>query len=51
MLDTIIKAHLSDLGFTLSELSRLVPLYESEFVKMYDLGDDGPSKPRLRLVI
>jgi len=51
VLNAIIKAHLSDLGFTMSELSSLVPLHESEFVKMYDLADDGPGKPRLRLVI
>jgi Zn-dependent peptidase ImmA (M78 family)/transcriptional regulator with XRE-family HTH domain len=51
VLNAIIKAHLSDLGYTITELTRLVPLHESEFSKMYDLADDVPSKPRLRLVI
>ena len=51
VLNTIIKAHLADLGFTMSELSRLVPLHEPEFVKMYDLAEEGSSKPRLRLVV
>jgi Zn-dependent peptidase ImmA (M78 family)/transcriptional regulator with XRE-family HTH domain len=51
VLNAIIKAHLADLGFTMSELSRLVPLHEPEFVKMYDLAEEAPSKPRLRLVV
>jgi Zn-dependent peptidase ImmA (M78 family)/DNA-binding XRE family transcriptional regulator len=51
VLKAIIKAHLSDLGFSMSELSRLVPLYESEFVRMYDLATDAPEKPRFRLVV
>lgn len=51
VLSAIIKAHLSDLGFTMSDLTQLVPLHESEFVKMYDLAEEGPAKPRLRLVV
>ena len=51
VLNAIIKAHLADLGFTMSELSRLVPLHEPEFVKMYDLAEEATSKPRLRLVV
>ncbi len=51
VLSAIIKAHLSDLGFTMSDMTHLVPLHEHEFVKMYDLAEDAPAKPRLRLVI
>lgn len=51
VLNTIIESHINDLGFTMSELSRLVPLHEAEFVRMYNLAEDGPTKPRLRLVI
>lgn len=51
VLHSIIKAHLSDLGFSMADLSRLVPLHEAEFVGMYDLDDGPPSRPRLRLVV
>jgi Zn-dependent peptidase ImmA (M78 family) len=51
VLDAIIKAHLADLGFTMSDLSRLVPMHESEFVKMYDLAEEPSPKARLRLVV
>ena len=51
VLNAIIKAHLADLGFTMSELSRLVPLHEPEFVRMYDLAEEPLPKPRLRLVV
>jgi Zn-dependent peptidase ImmA (M78 family) len=51
VLNSIIKAHLSDLGFTLSDLTGLVPLHEQEFMQMYDLEDDAPAKSKLRLVV
>jgi len=48
---SILEAHIKNFGYSLADLSGFVPLYESEFVRMYGpLGDDGPSRPRLRIV-
>jgi len=51
VLDSMIKAHLNDLGFTLDDLTNLVPMHEDEFVRLYNLDDGSSSKPRLRLVV
>jgi Zn-dependent peptidase ImmA (M78 family)/transcriptional regulator with XRE-family HTH domain len=52
VLRSIIKNHLHVLGFSVSDLCNLVPLYEREFLRMYGpLDDSGPSRPRLRLVM
>jgi len=51
VLKSIIKAHVEDLGFSLDDLCRLVPLYESEFIKMYGpVEGSSPRRPKLRLV-
>lgn len=51
VLDSMIKAHLDDLGFTLSDLTNFVPMHEDEFQRLYNLNDGNTSKPRLRLVV
>ena len=51
VLRSIIEAHLHALGFTMADLTRLVPLHEDEFTKMYGIaGGDDPKRPRLRIV-
>jgi Zn-dependent peptidase ImmA (M78 family)/transcriptional regulator with XRE-family HTH domain len=51
VLRSIISAHLNKLGYTLADLCNLVPIYESEFVRLYGrVGDEGPTRPRLRVV-
>jgi Zn-dependent peptidase ImmA (M78 family)/transcriptional regulator with XRE-family HTH domain len=51
VLESIISAHLNNLGYTLADLTNLVPMYESEFKRLYgDPGSDGPPRPRLRIV-
>jgi len=51
VLQTIIRAHLTDLGYSRADLSNLVPIYESEFVRMYgELEGGKPDRPRLRIV-
>jgi Zn-dependent peptidase ImmA (M78 family)/transcriptional regulator with XRE-family HTH domain len=52
ILRSIIKNHLDVLGFSLADLCNLVPIYEREFLRMYGpIEDDGPPRPRLRLVV
>jgi Zn-dependent peptidase ImmA (M78 family)/transcriptional regulator with XRE-family HTH domain len=51
VLRSIISAHLNELGYTIADLSNLVPMYESEFVRLYgNPGKDDPPRPRLRIV-
>ncbi|HML29737.1 MAG TPA: XRE family transcriptional regulator [Hyphomicrobium sp.] len=53
VLRSMIKAHLSVLGYSLAELSKIVPLREEDFVSMYGLDVDAPAKratPKLRIV-
>jgi Zn-dependent peptidase ImmA (M78 family)/DNA-binding XRE family transcriptional regulator len=51
VMSSIIKTHLDDLGYSLGDLTRLVPLHEREFVRLYGApGGDGPERPRLRIV-
>jgi Zn-dependent peptidase ImmA (M78 family)/transcriptional regulator with XRE-family HTH domain len=50
--NSIIKAHLNDLGFSITDLCNLVPLFESDFRNLYggiDQSGEDP-KPRLRIV-
>jgi Zn-dependent peptidase ImmA (M78 family) len=51
VLRSIINAHLREFGYSLTDLSNLVPIHENEFVKMYGLPDENaPTRPRLRIV-
>ena len=51
VLRKIIKAHMSDLGYTLSELAELVRVHESEFLNLYGKVEQSePPQPRLRIV-
>jgi Zn-dependent peptidase ImmA (M78 family) len=52
VLPSIVKAHLSDLGYSLSELTKLVRIHESEFSEMYGPTGDPPppTRPRLQIV-
>jgi Zn-dependent peptidase ImmA (M78 family) len=50
VLDSIIRTHLDALGYSVSELSSLVPLYEDEFVSMYGAAADPDTRPKLRIV-
>lgn len=50
VLDSIIRTHLDSLGFSLSELARMVPLHEREFVSMYGVSADRDDRPKLRIV-
>ena len=48
---SILDAHIKSFGYSVADLSGFVPLYETEFVKMYGpLREDGPTRPRLRIV-
>jgi Zn-dependent peptidase ImmA (M78 family)/transcriptional regulator with XRE-family HTH domain len=52
VLPSIVSAHLSDLGYSLGELTKLVRIYESEFVEMYGVtgGLPPPARPKLQIV-
>jgi len=51
VLPSIIRSHLSDLGYSVAELAQLVRIHEDEFVEMYGpVGDQPPPTPRLRVV-
>ncbi|EKF58026.1 hypothetical protein QWE_18909 [Agrobacterium albertimagni AOL15] len=51
VLPTIIKAHVSDLGFALDELVKMSRVSRRDFEAMYgDLHGEGPMRPRLRIV-
>lgn len=51
VLKSIIKAYLHDLGYSLADLCKLVPIYEDDFLKMYGPLDSNISRrPKLRLV-
>lgn len=52
VLQSMVKSHLSDLGYSISELTKLLRLHEGEFLQMYgSVGLKQPGKPRLRIVI
>ncbi len=51
VLPTILKAHLTDLGFTVAELMNMTRVNESEFVQLYGPMIDAPrERPRLRII-
>ena len=51
VMKSILEAHISTFGFSVSELSALVPLYEAEFIEMFgDLETKTSPKPRLTIV-
>lgn len=50
VLDSMIRTHLDALGYSVSELSSLVPLHEDEFVMMYGAAANPDSRPKLRIV-
>ena len=52
VLPSIVKAHLSDLGYSLSELTKLLRIHEAEFSEMYGRGDGPlpPRRPKLQIV-
>lgn len=51
VLALIIKSHISDLGYSIGELTNLIRIHEHEFEEMYGPVDpQGPEKPRLRIV-
>jgi Zn-dependent peptidase ImmA (M78 family)/transcriptional regulator with XRE-family HTH domain len=49
VLPSIVKAYLSDLGYSMDDLTKLARLHESEFVEMY--GVPGTPSPRAKLQI
>jgi Zn-dependent peptidase ImmA (M78 family)/transcriptional regulator with XRE-family HTH domain len=53
VLCSIVKVHLSDLGYSLDELAKLARLYRSEFVQMYGVEEGKPPyrRPRLQIVV
>lgn len=52
VLRSIIKNHLTVLGFSLADLCHMVPIHEREFLRMYGpIDDGGPTRPRLRVVV
>lgn len=50
VLDSIIRTHLDALGYSVSELSSLIPLHEEEFISMYGAAADPDTRPKLRIV-
>jgi Zn-dependent peptidase ImmA (M78 family)/transcriptional regulator with XRE-family HTH domain len=53
VLPSIIKAHLSDLGYSMAELTKLVRIHESEFVEMYGATANTPppsKRPKLQII-
>ncbi len=52
VLPSMVKAHLSDLGYSLGELTKMVRIHESEFTEMYGpTGGDPPPVGRAKLQI
>jgi Zn-dependent peptidase ImmA (M78 family)/transcriptional regulator with XRE-family HTH domain len=53
VLPAIVKSHLTDLGYSLAELSKLMRIHRSEFTELYGpiTGDRPPSgRPKLQIV-
>jgi Zn-dependent peptidase ImmA (M78 family)/transcriptional regulator with XRE-family HTH domain len=51
VLPAIVKAHLSDLGYSLAELTKLVKIRESEFIEMYGAVTAPPkAPPKLQII-
>ena len=52
VLPSIVKAHLTQLGYSMDELTKLMRVHQSEFSEMYGQNSDPPppDKPKLRIV-
>jgi Zn-dependent peptidase ImmA (M78 family)/transcriptional regulator with XRE-family HTH domain len=51
VLPSIVAAHLTELGYSLAELTKLMRINESEFVAMYGVtSQPPPGKPKLQIV-
>jgi Zn-dependent peptidase ImmA (M78 family)/DNA-binding XRE family transcriptional regulator len=51
VLPSIVSAHLSELGYSLKELTKLVRIHEGEFIEMYgEPGRPPPPKPKLQII-
>jgi Zn-dependent peptidase ImmA (M78 family) len=52
VLSSIVKAHLSDLGYSMAELTKLVRIHPAEFSEMYGStgGPPPPKRPKLQIV-
>lgn len=52
VLPSIVRAHLSDLGYSMAELTKLVRIHEGEFIEMYGVIPEQtrPQKPKLQIV-
>jgi hypothetical protein len=52
VLSSIVKAHLTDLGYSMNELAKLLRVYAEEFVENYGVTGSAPSpaKPKLQIM-
>jgi Zn-dependent peptidase ImmA (M78 family) len=52
VLTSIVKSHLSDLGYSMDQLTNMMRIHESEFVEMYGkiVAPTDPKTQRLRIV-
>lgn len=50
LMDEIIKLHMDELGYSISDLSKLVLLYEDEFLNLYTQNNTLGDKKHLRVV-
>jgi Zn-dependent peptidase ImmA (M78 family)/DNA-binding XRE family transcriptional regulator len=50
VLPSIIKSHLSELGYSMDQLATLVRLHEGEFIEMYGSPSTPAARPRLTVV-
>ncbi len=50
VLPSIVNSHLTDLGYSISQLTDLTRIHEAEFFEMYGNFAAPPSRPRLRIV-
>ncbi|SRR5713226_1987632 len=50
VLPSILQAHLTDLGYSMDELTKLTRIYESEFAEMYGLKGTPPAKSKLQII-
>jgi Zn-dependent peptidase ImmA (M78 family)/DNA-binding XRE family transcriptional regulator len=53
VLNSIIQSHLTDLGYSLAELTKLIRLHVTEFTEMYGPATNGrpePRRPKLQII-
>ncbi|MBA2589539.1 MAG: XRE family transcriptional regulator [Alphaproteobacteria bacterium] len=52
VLPSILTAHLTQLGYSIADLSNFIPLHEHEFSRMYGIAapETSPNRPKLRIV-